>query len=198
MGRSNWRNAQPVYRSHGDAGFALGHNGNLTNVAALESEAGMLAGFAPSDSDLIAELLARAFPEGADAAAGGLEVALCAVLPALEGAFSLGLIDSLQLYAVRDPNGFRPLCLGRLGGSDGDGWVVASESPALATVGAAFVREIEPGELVIAGRDGVRSLRPFPPARVVPRLCVFEFVYFAAARRRAVRPGGARRASPDG
>ncbi len=179
MGGSNWRNAQPVYRSHGDAGFALGHNGNLTNVAALESEAGMLAGFAPSDSDLIAELLARTFPEGADSAADGLEVALCAVLPALEGAFSLCLIDSLQLYAVRDPNGFRPLCLGRLGGSDGDGWVVASESPALATVGAAFVREIEPGELVIAGRDGVRSLRPFPPARVVPKLCVFEFVYFA-------------------
>jgi amidophosphoribosyltransferase len=179
MGQSNWRNAQPVYRSHGDAGFALGHNGNLTNVATLEAEAGMLAGFAPSDSDLIGELAAQAFPDEPDSGAGGLEVALGAVLPLLEGAFSLALIDAAQLYAVRDPNGFRPLCLGRLEGTEGMGWVVASESPALATVGAIFEREIEPGELVIIGREGVRSLRPFPPERVAPKLCVFEFVYFA-------------------
>jgi amidophosphoribosyltransferase len=180
MGKSNWRNAQPVYRSHGDAGFALGHNGNLTNVGALESEAGMLPGFTPSDSDLIGELIARAFPapeEGSNQ--GGLEAALCSVLPRLEGAFSLGLIDASRLYAARDPNGFRPLCLGRFEEADEEGWAIASESPALATVGATFVREIEPGELVVIGRDGVRSLRPFPPARVAPRLCVFEFVYFA-------------------
>ena len=180
MGQSNWRNAQPVYRSHGDAGFALGHNGNLTNVAMLESEAGMLPGFTPSDSDLIGELLARAFPIADEGSvAEGLEEALCSVLPRLEGAFSLGLIDTTRLYAVRDPNGFRPLCLGRLEWPDEEGWAVASESPALATVGASFVREIEPGELVVIGQDGVRSLRPFPPARVVPKLCVFEFVYFA-------------------
>lgn len=180
MGKSNWRNAQPVYRSHGDAGFALGHNGNLTNVATLESEAGMLPGFTPSDSDLIGELLDRAFPEGdGGSIPDGLEKALCSVLPRLEGAYSLALIDVDRLYAARDPNGFRPLCLGRLDESDGEGWVVASESPALATVGADFVREIEPGELVIIGQDGVRSLRPFSPARVAPRLCVFEFVYFA-------------------
>jgi amidophosphoribosyltransferase len=179
MGQSNWRNAQPVYRSHGDAGFALGHNGNLTNVASLESGAGMLPGFTPSDSDLIGELLALAFP--ADWASGGvgLEAALCSVLPLLEGAFSLALIDATQLYAARDPNGFRPLCLGRLEGADEVGWAVASESPALATVGARFEREIEPGELVVIGRNGVRSLRPFPPARIAPKLCVFEFVYFA-------------------
>ncbi|HXZ83614.1 MAG TPA: amidophosphoribosyltransferase [Acidimicrobiales bacterium] len=180
MGQSNWRNAQPVYRSHGDAGFALGHNGNLTNVTELESEAGMLPGFTPSDSDLIGELLARAYP----AANGGsnprgLEEALCSVLPLLVGAFSLGLIDATRLYAARDPNGFRPLCLGRLEGNDEEGWVIASESPALAAVGARFVREIEPGELVIIGRDGVRSLWPFPAARIMPKLCVFEFVYFA-------------------
>ena len=101
------------------------------------------------------------------------------MLPLLEGAFSLALIDAAQLYAVRDPNGFRPLCLGRLEGTEGMGWVVASESPALATVGAIFEREIEPGELVIIGREGVRSLRPFAPERVAPKLCVFEFVYFA-------------------
>jgi amidophosphoribosyltransferase len=76
---------------------------------------------------------------------------------------------------VRDPNGFRPLCLGRLDG----GWVLASESPALDIVGAHFVREIEPGEMVVIDADGVRSLRPFGTDRVDPRLCVFEFVYFA-------------------
>ena len=139
----------------------------------------MLAGFAPSDSDLIGELAARAFPTEPGSAAGGLKVALGAVLPCARRGVLARLIDSVQLYAVRDPNGFRPLCLGRLGGSDGDGWVVASESPALATVGAVFVREIEPGELVIVGHEGVRSLRPFPPDRVAPKLCVFEFVYFA-------------------
>ena len=140
----------------------------------------MLPGFTPSDSDLIGELLARAFPIADEGSvAEGLEEALCSVLPRLEGAFSLGLIDATRLYAVRDPNGFRPLCLGRLEWPDEEGWAVASESPALATVGASFVREIEPGELVVIGQDGVRSLRPFPPARVVPKLCVFEFVYFA-------------------
>ncbi len=180
MGKSNWRNAQPVYRSHGAAGFALAHNGNLTNVAILESRAGMLPGFTPSDSDLIGELLARAFPEAEEASdAAGLVSALGAVLPALEGAFSLGLIDATHLYAARDPNGFRPLCLGRLEEADEVGWVVASESPALATVGATLERELEPGELVVIGRDGVRSVRPFPPARVAAKLCVFEFVYFA-------------------
>ena len=129
---------------------------------------------------------------------GRLEVPCVAVLPALEGALLARSYGLSPLYAVRDPNGFRPLCLGRLEGPDGDGWVVASESPALATVGADFVREIEPGELVIAGRDGVRSLRPYPPARVVPKLCVFEFVYFARPDAelygREVHAG----ASPDG
>jgi len=183
MGKSDWRNAQPVYRAFGEAGFALGHNGNLTNVTELEQASGMLPGLAPSDSDLIGELLARAFP--ADSIEGpndaGLEAALLEVLPRLEGAFSLGLIDATHLYAVRDPHGFRPLCLGRLeiSGNPEPGWVIASESPALATVGATFEREIDPGELVIIDQLGVRSLRPFPEARIAPRLCVFEFVYFA-------------------
>ncbi len=113
------------------------------------------------------------------------------VLPSLEGAFSLGLVDAHQLVAVRDPNGFRPLCLGRLDGASGSldattqgapaptGFVVASESPALDVVGASFVREIEPGEMIVIDSSGIRSLRPFPPERVEPRLCVFEFVYFA-------------------
>lgn len=182
-GPSTWQNAQPVYRSDGPSGFALGHNGNLTNVAKLEADAGLLPGVLTSDSDLVAELLASAFPpDDVDGAGGELEAALMGVLDRLEGAFSFVLIDERKLYAVRDPNGFRPLCLGRLdprepGGSGG--WVVASESPALDVVGARFVRELEPGEMVVIDGDGPRSRWPFSPGRIDPRLCVFEFVYFA-------------------
>ena len=182
-GPSTWQNAQPVYRSDGHSGFALGHNGNLTNVAKLEADAGMLPGVLTSDSDVIGELLANAFPAGGDDEDdGALEAALAEVLDRLEGAFSLGLIDERRLYAVRDPNGFRPLCLGRLearGGDRAGGWVVASESPALDVVGARFVRELEPGELLVIDEHGPRSRFPFSPHRVEPHLCVFEFVYFA-------------------
>jgi amidophosphoribosyltransferase len=167
-GSSTWRNAQPVYRSVNGAGFALGHNGNLTNTAGLVEAVGMLPGTVTSDSDLVAELIARELP-------GDLEAAVQKVLPRLAGGFSLVLMDLQHLIGVRDPNGFRPLCLGRLG----DGWVLASESPALDVVGARFVRELEPGELLVAGPDGVRSHHPFPPEAVDPRFCVFEFVYFA-------------------
>jgi amidophosphoribosyltransferase len=197
-GPSTWFAAQPVYRSVGAAGFALGHNGNLTNTADLVADAAMLPGMITTDSDLVAELIARAFPaeRGADAEPDAekeaprrrpaeedddLEAALLAVVPSLEGAFSFGLIDAHHLVAIRDPHGFRPLCLGRLDpvGEEQPGWVVASESPALDIVGASFVREIEPGEMVVIDAGGPRSLRPFLPERVDPRLCVFEFVYFA-------------------
>jgi amidophosphoribosyltransferase len=167
-GSSTWRNAQPVYRSVDGAGFALGHNGNLTNTAALVEAVGMLPGTVTSDSDLVAELVARELP-------GDLEAAVQKVLPRLAGGFSLVLMDLQHLIGVRDPNGFRPLCLGRLG----EGWVLASESPALDVVGARFVRELDPGELLVAGPDGIRSYYPFPREAVDPRFCVFEFVYFA-------------------
>jgi amidophosphoribosyltransferase len=185
-GASDWQSAQPVYRSVGPAGFALGHNGNLTNVGALERSAGLLPGVLDTDSDLIAELVARAMEDADPAAPDALERALAEVLPGLEGAFSLGVMDAERLIAVRDPNGFRPLCLGRLGpgGADRTGgapacYVIASETPALDVVGATVIREIEPGEMVVIDRDGIRSSRPFGPDRVDPRLCVFEFVYFA-------------------
>jgi amidophosphoribosyltransferase len=158
----------------GEAGFALGHNGNLTNTPALEARAGMLPGTATTDTDLVAELLAAAHSsersDGRD-----LEHALMEVLPLLEGAFSFTLMDTSHLIGVRDPNGFRPLCLGRLD----DGWVLASESPALDVVGAHYIRELEPGEMVVIDATGLRSLRPFPPERIDPRLCIFEFAYFA-------------------
>jgi amidophosphoribosyltransferase len=98
------------------------------------------------------------------------------VLPRLEGAFCFVACDVGHLIGVRDPNGFRPLCLGRL---EGGGWVLASETPALDVAGAVFVRELDPGEMVVIDAGGCRSLRPFAAERVDPRLCIFEFVYFA-------------------
>lgn len=191
-GSSTWRNAQPVYRGVGNTQFALGHNGNLVNTAELAEEAGMLPGTVASDSDLVAELVAAelervaaaavhpavgngAAPAEVEVPGATLDAAVAAVLPRLEGAFSLIFMDEHRVIGVRDPNGFRPLCLGRLEG----GWVMASESPALDVVGAHFVREVEPGEMVIIDESGVTSRRPFPESRLNPSLCIFEFVYFA-------------------
>ena len=229
-GSSDWAAAQPVYRDSGAAGFALGHNGNLTNTAELADLAGILPGMVGTDSDVVAELVAQALaaqldgtagpdrpgdpglPVGADRAnaAGGpdrvdranaavrpghagtvraaerdrqdadLVAALRSVLPRAQGAFSFVLLDATHLYGVRDPHGFRPLCLGRLGpATDPEGWVLASESPALDVIGATFVRELEPGELVVIDEHGPRSEQLYPPDQVHPRLCIFEFVYFA-------------------
>ncbi len=177
-GSSTWHNAQPVYRGVGELEFALGHNGNLVNTEQLAADAGMLPGTVASDSDLVAELLANemtANPTAEPSADGDLVRSLLRILPGLEGAFSFVLLDQERLIGVRDPNGFRPLCLGRIDG----GWVLASETPALDVVGAHFVRELEPGEMVIIDNDGWRSLHPFGADAIDPRLCLFEFVYFA-------------------
>jgi amidophosphoribosyltransferase len=183
-GSSTWRNAQPAYRAVGERMFALGHNGNLVNTEKLAADAGMLEGTVTSDSDLVAEMIAAELagdpdPDtdtDADAAPGrALEHAVAAVVPRLEGAFSFVLMDEDVAIGVRDPHGFRPLCLGRLDG----GWVLASETPALDIVGAHFVRELEPGEMVVIDATGPRSVHPWGAAEVDPHLCVFEFVYFA-------------------
>jgi amidophosphoribosyltransferase len=171
-GSSTWRNAQPVYRSVGDVGFALGHNGNLTNTVALAESLGMLPGVLTSDSELIGELLGRAYEDQERSDGRDLEHALQVVLPQLEGAFSLVLMDEAHIFGVRDPHGFRPLVLGRTEG----GWVLASETAALDIVGAHFVRDVEPGELVAIDASGVRSIRYAEPT---PKLCLFEFVYIA-------------------
>jgi len=177
-GASNWGNAQPIYREAGDAGFVLGHNGNLTNTAALAEEAGILPGTVNSDSDVVAELIQHAMVAagpGARSDGRDLERALADVLPRLEGAFSLVLMDDSHVVGVRDPNGFRPLCLGRLD----NGWVLSSETTGLDIVGAHYVRELDPGEVAVIDATGTRSLRPFPTSRIDPKLCLFEFVYFA-------------------
>ena len=175
-GSSTWRNAQPVYRGVDDVEFALGHNGNLVNTEELAAEAGMLPGTVTSDTDLMAELLVTELARHGDLPqAEAMDTALTAVLPRLHGAFSLVIADHERVIGVRDPNGFRPLCLGRLD----NGWVLASESPALDVVGAHMVRELDPGEVVVIDDTGWRSLRPFDDEAVDPRLCLFEFVYFA-------------------
>jgi amidophosphoribosyltransferase len=175
-GSSDWAGAQPVYRDVGRAGFALGHNGNLTNTTELAEKVGMLPGSICTDSDVVAELLAQSFTEKKD-----LAEALKAVLPILEGAFSFVLMNSQRVIGVRDPHGFHPLCLGRLEpvGDLPEGWVLASETPALDITGATFVREIAPGEMVVIDENGVHSIEVPWLREIEPRLCIFEFAYFA-------------------
>lgn len=175
-GHSQWRNAQPIYRGVGELQFALGHNGNLVNTEELADDAGMLPGTVASDSDLVGELVSRELFGPSSNAANPLLDAMIRVLPTLKGAFCFSVMDQKQIIGVRDPNGFRPLSLGRL---DDGGWVLASENPAFDVVGATFVRELDPGELVVIDEHGVTSMRPFDDAEVDPKLCLFEFVYFA-------------------
>ena len=174
-GSANWTAAQPVFRSAGGVVFALAHNGNLTNTHDLAAEAGIAVTSMLSDSDLVAELLAREVEGGLDVAQ-----ALARVLARAHGAFSMVVLEPGKIHAVRDPHGFRPLCLGQLGGADeAEGWVVASETPALDVIGASFLREILPGEMVTLTDIGVTSTQLLEPASDKQGLCIFEFVYFA-------------------
>ncbi len=166
-GSNRWENSQPVFRHLGSNGIALAHNGNLTNTATLAAEVGPVA--ATTDSELMTEAIADAMQSGELS----LDEALTTVLPRFEGAFTLAVMDSTTLVGVRDPHGFRPLCLGNLG----DTWVIASETAALDILGADLVREIEPGEMVIVDDHGPRFVNPFPKSK--SSLCIFEFVYFA-------------------
>ncbi len=168
-GGSTWENAQPTLRAT-TAGttVALAHNGNLVNTAELARrvvDAGLDPGDATSDTSLVTALLA-ARPDLS------IEAAAVELLPTLRGAFSFAFMDEDTLYAARDPYGVRPLVLGRLE----RGWVVASETAALDIVGASFVREIEPGELLAIDEGGLRSARFANPA---PKGCLFEYVYLA-------------------
>ncbi|MGY1830518.1 amidophosphoribosyltransferase [Geodermatophilus sp. SYSU D01180] len=169
-GASTWENAQPTFRTtDAGTGLALCHNGNLVNTAELAAraaDAGVPGAFtASTDSDLVTSLIA-ARPDMS------VEAAAMEVLPQLRGAFSLTFMDEDTLYAARDPQGVRPLVLGRLE----RGWVVASETAALDIVGASVVREVEPGELLAIDENGLRS-QHFAPAE--PKGCVFEYVYLA-------------------
>ncbi|MDT0308989.1 amidophosphoribosyltransferase [Streptomyces sp. DSM 44917] len=180
-GAPTWENAQPTFRATGHGSIALGHNGNLVNTAELAELVAALPGSrenaprhratATNDTDLVTALLAGQ----ADEETGEpltVEQAALRVLPRVRGAFSFVFMDEHTLYAARDPQGIRPLVLGRTE----RGWVIASETAALDIVGASVVREIEPGEMVAVDANGLRSQR-FAEAN--PRTCVFEYVYLA-------------------
>ena len=176
-GASVWANAQPTFRSTPATSLALGHNGTLINtreLAALlgETGPGRTGIAATSDTDILTALFLSEHTGAAAAEGSPVENAAAAVLPLAKGAYSLVFMDEQTLYAARDPQGFRPLVLGRLA----TGWVVASETAALDIVGAGFVREIAPGELVCINGRGVRS-RTF--AAPQPSGCLFEYVYLA-------------------
>jgi amidophosphoribosyltransferase len=168
-GSPTWENAQPTFRATPSASLALGHNGNLINTLELAAMAGASSGGirATSDTDVLTSLFAD--PR---AAATDIEENALAVLPAVRGAFSLVFMTETTLFAARDPQGFRPLVIGRLP----RGWVVASETAALDIVGATFVREVAPGELIAIDERALRS-RVFAPAAA--RGCLFEYVYLA-------------------
>jgi amidophosphoribosyltransferase len=165
-GSTTWENAQPVFKTDGVHTLALGHNGNLVNTAELARRVGV-NGAATTDSDLVATMLSN------ESNGGGLWDAAMRVLPELRGAFCFVMMDERSIYAARDPHGVRPLAIGRLP----NGFCVASETCALDIVGASFIRDIEPGELVRIDDRGVHSERFAASPRKA--LCVLEFVYLA-------------------
>jgi amidophosphoribosyltransferase len=171
-GSNEWENSQPVHRSAGSGGnrreLALAHNGNLINAVELHAElAERGVGFSStSDSEIIAALLAT--HDGPT-----IEDAIADVLPRLQGAFSTVVMSKDRVYGFRDPAGVRPLVLGRLG----ERYCLASESCALDIIGATLVRDVQPGELVSIGEDGIRTKQVVAGAREA--FCVFEYIYFA-------------------
>src|SRR5258707_3434945 len=167
-GSWNLRNAQPITATTARGPIAIAHNGNLTNADTLRRDMERDGAIFQSNSDteVILHLLARA-------PAGPLEDQIAHALSQVKGAYSLLIMTLDALYAIRDPYGFRPLSLGRLG----DAHVVASETCALDLMQASFQRDVEPREILVISDAGTRSIRPFPPGERLH--CVFEYVYFA-------------------
>ena len=171
-GSSTWANAQPTLRATNYGTLALAHNGNLTNTGDLAEYLSKNvpghadhSNHATTDTEIMTALIAA--QEGKN-----FEGSALTVLPMIKGAFSLVFMDEHTLYAARDRHGVRPLVIGKLD----HGWVVASESAALDIVGAAYVREVEPGEFIAIDADGLRSHRW---AEATPKGCIFEYVYLA-------------------
>ena len=165
-GSTTWENAQPVFKTDGVRSVALGHNGNLVNTRELAAMVGV--GSASTDSDLVTTLIAGEAPN-----TQGLDDAAMKVMPMLQGAYCFVFMDERSIYAARDPFGVRPLSIGRLP----NGFVVASETCALDIVGATWVRDVEPGEIVRVDDRGLHSMRFATSPRTAR--CVFEYVYLA-------------------
>jgi amidophosphoribosyltransferase len=168
-GASHLRNAQPLAVDCARGQIAIAHNGNLTNAAALRAELEARGSIFQTtvDSEIILHLMAQ---PGVNGSAGSLAQALRRI----EGAWSLVIMTEDALIGARDPFGFRPLCIGRLG----DAWVLASESCALDLIHAEFVRDVAPGEVVTINGSGLNSVRLFPEQER-RAFCIFEYVYFA-------------------
>jgi len=168
-GASVEKNVQPIIVDYSRGSIAVAHNGNLVNAQLLKAELEAYGSIFQTtmDTEIIIHLLAIS-------RTNSLVDRIVDALNRIKGAYCLLFLTETRMIAVRDPNGFRPLCLGKLG----DSWVVASESCALDLIEAEFVREIEPGEMIVCTRDGeIKSLFPFKKVAVTP--CIFEFVYFA-------------------
>ncbi len=166
------RNVQPLFAEFEFGGFAVSHNGNLTNAGQLRRalvRRGCLFQ-STTDSEVFVHLIATSLYST-------VTDRLIDALKQVVGAYSLVALSDSALYGVRDPFGVRPLILGRMPGAGQGGWVLASETCALDIVGAEFVRDVEPGEIVVIDDRGVHSIKPF--GRAEPRFCVFEYIYFA-------------------
>src|SRR6476469_6451051 len=167
-GDSKLLNAQPILIDCAHGQIAIAHNGNLVNAGELRDR--LVADGSifqtSSDTEVVLHLYARSREHT-------VEDALVESIAQVTGAFSFAMLTNDRLIAVRDPHGFRPLALGRLG----DAWVVCSETCALDLIGATYVRDVEPGELVIISKAGLKSIKPFAPAR--QSQCIFEHVYFS-------------------
>ena len=171
-GASNRSNCQPIEVNHQKGRMALAHNGNLSNAAVLRDQLELSGAIfhSTSDTEIIAYIVTKE-----RLTAPSIEDALSAAMDKLEGAYSLVLMSPQKLICARDPHGFRPLCFGKT--ADGS-YVSASESCALTAVGAEFVRDLEPGEILVFSRDGVASRREHC-GRAEPTPCIFEYIYFA-------------------
>jgi amidophosphoribosyltransferase len=167
-GDSGLANAQPILIDCAHGQIAIAHNGNLVNAQELRDHLVRLGSIfqTSSDTEVILHLYARS-------RAATVEDALVESIQQIRGAFSLVILTPDRMIAVRDPHGFRPLALGKLG----DAWVACSETCAMDLIGATYVRDVEPGEVVVIGPQGMRSIRPFLPERLAH--CVFEHVYFS-------------------
>jgi amidophosphoribosyltransferase len=167
-GATHIKNAQPFVVEYARGGLAVAHNGNLTNAKRIRDELEALGSIFQStmDTEVIVHLIAQSREPS-------LPDRVVSALQSVKGAYSLVFLGERQLIAVRDPNGFRPLVLGRLD----DAHVVASETCAFDLIGASYVREVDPGEVLIIDENGLHSLTPFE--KTANSLCVFEFIYFA-------------------
>jgi amidophosphoribosyltransferase len=168
-GSSHIRNAQPLTVDCARGQIAIAHNGNLTNAARLREELETRGSIFQTtvDSEIILHLMAQL-------SLGHQENTLVQAVRRIEGAYSLVIMTEQELIGIRDPHGFRPLSLGKLG----DAWILASETVAFDQIHAEFIRDVEPGEILIIDKDGPRSVQAFPEQKR-RALCIFEFVYFA-------------------